>query len=359
MGKLIDKLIIFICCLVFYLSIGINPYSIVPIAFALTISSFISLFDESYTTIIFYLFFLTLCYFFPETLYFTPLLCYDLCCESYMSVSFVALPIIYLKWSELNLTVVINLLIVTFLVILLKSRYKALTDARKDLYNMRDHFIESSEKLNIKNRDLLERQEYEINNATLNERNRIAREIHDTVGHLLSSSILQIGALLAITKDEATRESLTNIKDTLSTGMDSIRASIHNLHEDSLDLELKINGIIHDFDFCPITFNYNVSTELPVKAKYSVIFIVKESLANVMKHSNATHVSITLNELPGLYQLVIKDNGTNQKINRKSTGMGTTNIRERINELGGNLTINTNHGYRLFITIPKREIERK
>ena len=58
------------------------------------------------------------------------------------------------------------------------------------------------------------RQDYEINLATLNERNRIARDIHDNVGHLLTRSILQIGALLTIYKDNTIKEGLNSIKDT-------------------------------------------------------------------------------------------------------------------------------------------------
>ena len=53
-----------------------------------------------------------------------------------------------------------------------------------------------------KNKELLEKQDYEIQVATLNERNRIAREIHDSVGHLLSRSILQLGALKAVHRQE-------------------------------------------------------------------------------------------------------------------------------------------------------------
>ena len=56
--------------------------------------------------------------------------------------------------------------------------------------------------LSEKNKNLLIQQEQEVRIATLNERNRIAREIHDNVGHLLSSALLQIGAIQAIFTQE-------------------------------------------------------------------------------------------------------------------------------------------------------------
>ena len=61
----------------------------------------------------------------------------------------------------------------------------------------RDESTEMAMHLAEKNKDLMEKQEYEVHLATLAER-RIAREIHDNVGHMLSSAILQVGALRAV-----------------------------------------------------------------------------------------------------------------------------------------------------------------
>ena len=66
------------------------------------------------------------------------------------------------------------------------------------LKKQRDDSQELSLLLESRNKALIERQNYEIHLATLKERNRIAREIHDHVGHMLSRSILQVGALMTI-----------------------------------------------------------------------------------------------------------------------------------------------------------------
>ena len=69
-------------------------------------------------------------------------------------------------------------------------------------HKTRDDSTEQAILLKSRNQSLLKKQDYEIYNATLKERNRIAREIHDNVGHLLSRSILLTGALKAVNKDE-------------------------------------------------------------------------------------------------------------------------------------------------------------
>lgn len=85
---------------------------------------------------------------------------------------------------------------------LLKLRTLALSRSRRDYKDLTDNAKEISLHLEQKNKELLEKQDYEIQVATLNERNRIAREIHDSVGHLLSRSILQLGALKAVHRQE-------------------------------------------------------------------------------------------------------------------------------------------------------------
>ena len=229
---------------------------------------------------------------------------------------------------------------------------------------MRDTSYELSLIQEEKNRHVLENQDYEINLAMLNERNRISKEIHDNIGHLLSRSLLQIGALLTITKDDMTKEVLTDLRDDISGGMDSIRASIHNMHDESIDLYSSIYTLVKDFTFCKIHLEYDVEANVPLKLKYCFISTVKESLNNIMKHSNATEVSVVVREHPGLYQLIISDNGTispqdryqiSKHLNQQgsSSGMGLQNIVDRVKGFSGTIRFNLEDGFQTYITIPK------
>lgn len=356
MEKIFDKIILLLCCSILLMANSLSFYTIIPILTIVWISSLISFFNKDNLTILAFVFYVGLCIYSPSFVFFLPLLCYDLVCETYRYTLFLGIFAILRAFLSIFSFTIFLLLALTILAYLLKRRSLALTKSKEDYFLMRDHMMELADRLQLQNEDLLEKQDYEVNNATLNERNRIAREIHDTVGHLLSSSILQIGAMLAITTDETTKKNLSDIKDTLSEGMNSIRSSIHNLHDNSIDLYGKLEEIIENFTFCRVKFSYNVNHDFPIKAKYSILFIVKEALSNVMKHSNATLVTITINDFPGFYQIVIQDNGEKKNTeipSKDSSGMGVQSMLERIINLGGHFHVDSNKGYKIFITLPK------
>lgn len=215
----------------------------------------------------------------------------------------------------------------------------------------RDDSTEHTLLLKEKNQALLEKQDYEIYSATLRERNRIAREIHDNVGHLLSRAILLVGAAKTISQKDPVRDSLETLGDTLGQAMDSIRSSVHDLHDETVNLEETLQNLVQDFTFCPVTFKYDMGRDIPREVKYCFISITKEAFSNIIKHSNATHVALLVREHPALYQLCIEDNGT--LIQDEKAGMGLMNMQERILSLKGNIQIHKENGYRIFITLPK------
>ena len=242
-------------------------------------------------------------------------------------------------------------------------QYEILT---RNFRQSRDDSEEHALLLSEKNKALLEKQDYEIYAATLRERNRIAREIHDNVGHVLSRSILMTAACKTINKNEALDPLLGNLEESLNGAMNSIRSSVHDLHDDAVNLEDAIKGLVKDFTFCPVTLTYDMSRQVPREVKYSLISITKEGLSNVMRHSNADSVNILLREHPALYQLCIEDNGTlgskipdiqtdadSNKMETVSGGMGLSNIRDRVKALGGTVQITQEKGFRIFVTIPK------
>lgn len=140
----------------------------------------------------------------------------------------------------------------------MKYKSNRISSMTEKYYVLRDIAEELSRVQEEKNRSLSGKSDYEINVATLNERNRISKEIHDHIGHLLSVSFT-VGALLTITKEEIIKEGLTDLKDSISEGMDSIRASIHNMHVDeSIDLYASIEKLIKEFTFCPCFLEYDM-----------------------------------------------------------------------------------------------------
>lgn len=231
-------------------------------------------------------------------------------------------------------------------------RTMQLAHVRKNYYTWQDFNREKELRLEEKNRALLEKQDYEIRLATLRERNRIAREIHDNVGHLLTRAILQAGALKILCRSGQTpAKELSMLEDTLNGAMNSVRSSVHDLHEEALDVKTELEKLIAGYSFCPVELHYDAG-ELSRELKCSVLAIVREALSNTAKHSNAARAEVSFVEHPGFYQLVVFDNGTRQA-ERDAEGIGLSNMRERAEALGGIFRAESGRGFRIFISIPK------
>jgi signal transduction histidine kinase len=351
-SDLFDKGFLLFCCLAFYLCQPDLDAGVVPMILAVIVGGLLSFFDDAgiKATVIFL--FAVLSCFMPALVFFLPLIAYDVSFRRYQAAGvFCVVPLILL-FRSVSLQTGAVTVIFSLMAILVKRRIEALAALNVRYHNLNDTAGEITKMLKSRHRDLLEKQDYELNLATLNERNRIAREIHDNVGHLLSSALLQSGALLAVHQDGHSREQLEALGGTLTQAMNSIRSSVHNLHDESVDLCAQLQGLLKTFGFCEMSLEYQVSNDPDIKLKYAFIAICKEALANIMKHSNATHGSVVLREHPAFYQFVIRDNGTVKAI-PVDDGMGLVNIKERVLAFDGHFNISTDRGFEIFISIPK------
>ena len=355
MTNLLNKLIL----LVFLIILAIYDLTIVkiilPIIIAIAVCGFLEYFENDDLNLYVFISYNLLCIFYPEFMYFLPLLFYDLLFTKYRYSVFLSVIPLLLNNSYLQENTLIVLIVVSFMEIILKHKAIQLSLTQSSYIAQRDDLTEKSIKLENKIIELTIKQDEELNIATLNERNRIAREIHDNVGHLLSSSILQIGAIMATVKDESTKQNLEIVKNTLNEGMDSIRNSVHNLRDNSIDLYMQLKAIIDGFTFCSASLNYEANSNFNIKAKSAIISIVKEALKNAIKHSNATELSVSVFEHPKLIQLIILDNGTLIK-EISDSGMGIESIRQRVNSLKGILNIDNSNGFRIFISFNKEDV---
>ena len=237
-------------------------------------------------------------------------------------------------------------------------------ELQKEFIRIQDDDREYNRMLKLKNRYLIEKQDAQVYSATLKERNRIAREIHDNVGHMLTRAIMLTGAIKVVNKNKSLCPSIDNLEECLSTAMNNIRESVHNLHNNSISLENTIKNLTADFDFCKINLIYDIEENIPNDVKYTFIAIVKEGLTNIEKHSNATAVKLTFREHPAIYQLILQDNGTNatdfdcspyesESYLSVTSGIGLNNMYSRIHMLKGTIKIYTDNGFCIFISIPK------
>lgn len=272
--------------------------------------------------------------------------------------------------KEFSTLLVLFIFMLSFLAVMLSiktERHQLMTEKYKSL---RDNTEEKNRKLRSQNSELMNARDTEVYNAQLSERNRIAREIHDNVGHTLSRAILQMGALLAVHKEEPYHTELAEVRETLDTAMNNIRSSVHDLHDESIDVAASIEKLAE-----PLQAKYNVEMDIdigdnmPRQVKYACIGITKECISNIMKHSHNSDVEIKLNEHPSMYQLIVHDftpdsasdsnksNSAKEKTDSSAdtagVGMGLENIATRAESVNGTLTITTENGFRVFVSIPR------
>lgn len=204
---------------------------------------------------------------------------------------------------------------------------------------------------NLRQRNLLVSQSMEMNrrNDIRTERNRIAREIHDNVGHRLTSAILQVSALEMVSED---KEALAMVHETLDVAMNEIRASIHAMHDDSLSIENELEKLARSYQFCPIYLEVRYTVEPSSEIHYAILLTVREALANTAKHSNANRMDISLKQWGDNYNLIIADNGSLLPKKESDHGIGLLSMEERARSLKGSFHCNSQNGFHIFIQLP-------
>ncbi len=176
--------------------------------------------------------------------------------------------------------------------------------------------------------------------AEIKERNRIARQIHDSIGHSISGILMQLQAAVMIhDKDEAkSMELLKDSIDKLSNSLTVLRDTVHNIMpRENLGIEY-IKEIIDNFHFCSVDFKHSGDFNLvPANIMEIITANIKEALTNVSKHSNAENVCIVIDINERYVGLLIKDDGTSMNMGKE--GLGLSGMRERAQNAGGNISI--------------------
>ena len=312
--------------------------------------------------------------FVPKMVILLPIIVYEVFLDRQIAAGLVLFAVFAYIFNTLEFHSVLYILMVTGLAVYLSYRTKKVETLENDNLKIRDEGEIKKEMLRKQNKNLLEEQDKSIYTAQLSERNRIAREIHDNVGHMLSRSILQVGAMMVVHKDDAIAGELKTLRETLDTAMNNIRESVHDIRDEAIDLEAAINEMAE-----PLKQKFRLNIEFDAdkrvvnkEIKYAVINIVKEAVSNIIKYSKNENVHIRFDEHPSMYQLIIHDFGNTgdtagpvpdekgfvkkKKISKdveKSNGMGLENIRIRAEQLGGQANFSNDNGFRIFVRIPK------
>jgi len=198
--------------------------------------------------------------------------------------------------------------------------------------------------------------------AIVQERNRIARDIHDSLGHSLTVFNLHLEAALRLLQsdpDEA-RALLMEAKQLSSTALHEVRQSVTALRSDPLQgrsLHQAISTLIDDFhrstDITP-QFHYQVDCPLAPTLEVAVYRIIQEALTNICKYARATQVEVRV-QANQQVQVTIQDNGQGFEVSQTTTGFGLQGMQERTLALAGTFTLTTapHSGCRIDAVFPR------
>ena len=193
------------------------------------------------------------------------------------------------------------------------------------------------------------------------ERNRLAREIHDTLGHILTGISVGVDAasVLMDVSPDAAKQQLETIGDMARKGLNDVRRSVRKLKPDALErmsLENAIYQMTEEMSRGTNTKIYFVSymdhLEFEPDIEETVYRIVQESTTNAIRHGKATEIWIRVSEKNGEMIWMISDNG--RGCGTVEEGFGLRHMRERVELAGGTLFYEGAFGFTVIARIPIR-----
>jgi signal transduction histidine kinase len=192
--------------------------------------------------------------------------------------------------------------------------------------------------------------------AMTQERNRLAREIHDNLGHYLTIVNVQIEAAKVVMDSDPHRAlaAMNKAQELTQKGLTRVRESVAALRESPVSnrsLDEAIASLVKEAQSSGIVTEFQVAGDplaLENKVALALYRVAQEGLTNVRRHARASRVDVLLEFQPEEVRLQVKDNGVGAA--ETGGGFGLLGIRERMQLLGGRLEIDTGAGKGFCLT---------
>ena len=231
---------------------------------------------------------------------------------------------------------------------------------RARLHAMRDDLREKVLALQDANARLLRAQDHELRAAALSERTRIAREIHDGVGHVLTRLLLRVKALQVTHRDEpGVVADLATLDSDLGDALDSMRRSVHALSEEGEELATSLNLLGSRCGIAKVDVDCSTQTEPPPAVARCVVAVVREALTNAARHGRAASARVVVTDYPAFWQVTVDNDGVVPPGDEPlvdgggNAGLGLRSMTERVEALGGRVRITPRPRFTVFATIPR------
>lgn len=199
--------------------------------------------------------------------------------------------------------------------------------------------------------------------ATYQERARIAREIHDALGHTLTSLNIQleVARKLQDRDIEKSREALTSAKQLASQSLNDVRQALHMIMPskepaNTFDINEAIPLLVRQVEQNQ-TIKITLALErlkLPATKSHHLYCIVRECLTNIQRHASATQIGIAFSQPENLILVEISDDGRGFDPQEAGGGFGLSGMKERVEFLGGSLAIQSSPGVgtKIKVSVP-------
>lgn len=233
---------------------------------------------------------------------------------------------------------------------------------KQEVLQLNEKLAVANEKLSEANEQLRIYAQESAHTAQVQERNRLAREIHDTLGHVLTGITAGADACIQMIDDspEMARHQMQLIADTARNGMNDVRRSVKALRPDSLENQ-SLSGALNkmctsmaESSGTAIQLEENLEgLALSQDEEDAVYRTVQEGITNAIRHGHATRVHVVCHAEANVLTVVVTDNGIGCK--SVSPGFGLQHMQERMSMLGGSFRYESTDGFRIEVKIPLRK----
>ncbi|MDT8717213.1 two-component sensor histidine kinase [Clostridium sp. 19966] len=267
----------------------------------------------------------------------------------------IEMPLFTIQENMISKYILVSALTCTIYIAIYRYHYKL-----KKLYKENDIMRNTIHNLSGK---LIKDSEYERQvkyTSQLEERNKIAQDIHDRIGHSMSGSMIQLeAAKIYLHKDpEKAQEIVQRVINILREGTENIRATLKNIKPQAQQIGInRIKLLLDEFNV-----NHNIKAQMVFSGDLQKINSInwkvisdniKEALTNIIKYSYATEVKVNIQVLNGVVKSEIRDNGIGAHYIKK--GLGITGMEERSASAGGKVIVDGSNGFSIITLLPIEE----
>lgn len=281
--------------------------------------------------------------------------------ESYTLSAFLGIGLIYSLYNiyplEWGITISGFYIMALLLILELKKELAIRTDTEA-LYDKIRRYTYELEEARAR---LLDYSKQVERNAQLEERNRISRELHDSIGHSLTGILMQVDACIQVMEvnKEKGIEMLRSVYENINKSIEIVRQTVRKMrpveYKTSIDA---INSLIRNFEKdTGVNIDFNITgipCEMLPSIETAIYRNIQEALTNAVRHGRSQNVGIDMAFGGDNIELTISNDGKSPGVIQK--GFGLSGIEERVALLGGTVEFSGENGFKINMVIPKGEI---